>query len=460
MLKNLDNKYSKKQKGIKNMNNAKTIMKTLKANGHDSFIVGGCVRDEVLGKTPHDIDIATTARPEDINRIFNHGENYFAIPQASANEHGVAFVMFNNEKYEVATLRADKDCDGRHAIVEFGVSINEDLARRDFTVNAMAKDFEGNIIDPFNGRDDIKNKIIRAVGSPEKRFAEDSLRMLRAVRFASKLGFTIEANTFETICKHSSEVVKNVSGDRQREELTKLLSATQANSDEGIKLAIESGLFAAVLPELMPMVNCAQNNPHHEADVMGHTIKAIRVSNTEDTNILWAMLLHDAGKPATKETGDDGIDHFNGHAKRSHEIAESIMERMHFSNIDKKEILFLVKNHDVVFENLSTARRWLAKFGEALLRKLLIVRTADIMAQSTFDRESKLASLRKSEALLNEAIATSSALSVKDLAISGKDLIRAGVTPGPAMGAILNKLLEQVMDNPELNTKEQLMALV
>ena len=442
------------------MENSKKIMEILKANGHDSFIVGGCVRDEALGKTPHDIDIATTACPQEVNAIFNHGDNFFAIPQTSANEHGVAFVMFNDEKYEIATLRADKDCDGRHAVVEFGVSITEDLARRDFTVNAMAKDFDGNIIDPFNGRDDIKRKVIRAVGSPEKRFEEDSLRMLRAVRFASKLGFTIEANTFAAICKHSSEVVKNVSGERQREELTKLLSATQAISDTGIKLAIESGILKAVLPELIPMIGCIQNNPHHEADVMDHTIKSIRVADTEDTNILWAMLLHDAGKPETKETGDDGIDHFKGHAKRSQEIAESILQRMNFSNADKEEILFLVKNHDVAFENLATARRWLAKFGETLLRKLLIVRTADIMAQSSFERESKLDSVKNSEALLEDAIATASALSVKDLAISGKDLIQAGITPGPAMGAILNSLLEKVMDNPELNTREQLLAMI
>lgn len=444
----------------------KAIAKALEAKGFRAFLVGGCIRDAFLGKKPKDFDIATDAKPSEVMSIFDHGTiggmKHFVLPMEGAMDHGVTFVMFGEEQFEIATFRRDlESTDHRHSTVSLeDVSIEEDMSRRDFTINAMGLDIlTEELVDIFGGTEDINKGIIRAVGNPHERFNEDALRMVRAIRFAAKLGFGIEAETFKAIKDLHADVKNNISGERMQKELTAILES--ADPRKGFALLLETGILEDVLPEVALLFRTAQENPHHVGTVGEHTLctlEALKKSDRADSITLWAMLLHDLGKPATKAIGEDGIAHFHGHAKASVELARGILKRLRFDNETISKILLLVELHDTFMDTTKKARRMLGKYGEEACKDLNAIRLADILGQSAFMQEEKLAELEASENALAEAIAEGTRLTVKALAVNGHDMIALGLE-GQAIGRMLEFLLEAVCETPEINTQEKLMAL-
>ena len=444
------------------MNKVRKLAEIFAMEGKRLYIVGGAARDMVLGRIPHDYDLATNCTPAETMAIIEN--NGFAVlPIAGAIEHGVVFSMVENEQFEIASFRGDGNyTDGRHCDVTFGVSLEEDLKRRDFTMNAMAiNPLTNEVVDIHGGAADIKAGIIRTVGDAHERFNEDALRVFRAARFAAQLGFQVDANIIDAANAHI-DGLKAVSGERMNAEITKLL--TSKNPETGINILRKMGVLAAVLPEVENCFTCEQNNPHHVYNVGEHLVKSLNASASRGTNdaiTAWAMLLHDIGKPSVKECGSDGFDHFKGHAVISSDMTEDILKRLHFSRNESAKILFLIKFHDSNFNSLATAKKWVGKYGSDFCKALMEVRRCDILAQNPnhcFDK--KMAMVDTSEAFVNEAISLNEAMTIKDLEINGKDLIAVGVKPGPDMGRILNALLDAVLNDASLNNRDSLLSLV
>lgn len=440
------------------------ILKKFENAGHEVYIVGGCVRDMLLGREPKDWDICTSAEPKQVIDIFGVKNVYL-----TGLKHGTVTVLprFENNAYvpmtgyEVTTFRVDGGySDGRHPdSVFFTKSIKEDLARRDFTINAMAYNPKMGLIDPFDGQKDLATKIVRCVGNPVDRFKEDALRILRALRFSSQLGFDIEESTEYAMYMIRDEM-KLLSNERIGKEVYGIVTGRYAAD------VIEKNktIFFAAMPLLQAMDGCKQNNQYHCGTVFEHTLYAMRNVYTchefpdewADEYVQFALLLHDIGKPVSKMTDKLGHDHFYGHPVQSAELANSALIQLRYSNKFRETIVELVENHAIEFTpSKSCARRLLNKFGEKQVMRLLKLRECDNRAHShlAYPRFEKSLGFRK---CLEEVIAENSAFSLKQLAVKGGDLIENGFEPGPQMGVILKKLLNEVIEGA-LNDRESLL---
>ncbi|MBP3702725.1 MAG: CCA tRNA nucleotidyltransferase [Lachnospiraceae bacterium] len=447
--------------------NVRWIIHTLQEHNFEAYAVGGCVRDTLLGRVPQDWDITTSAKPEEVKALFRRTID-------TGIEHGTVTVMIGKEGYEVTTYRVDGEyADHRHPReVVFTPELKEDLRRRDFTINAMAYNDRTGIVDEFRGREDMKNGKIRAVGNPLERFDEDALRMLRAIRFAGQLGFEIEENTIAAI-HEKVDILRYVSAERIQVELVKLLNSKEP---EKIFIAQKTGLTKIFLPEFDMMCETGQNNPHHYLDVAHHSMEAVRYvrriflkgmeadifHREKDSSILTlAALLHDVAKPLCKTVDEKGIDHFYGHDKRGAELSVQILRRLKFDNETIKIVSQIIKYHDYRYDGGRKAmRRFMNRVGVDNIPYLFALQEADLSAQSEYMREEKTAKLEQAKELFLSIRQAGEAVTVKELAVTGKDLLEAGVKQGPEIGRCLACLLDMVLENPELNEREHLLELL
>ncbi len=428
--------------------NVDIAINLLQSAGFEAYAVGGCVRDSLLGKTPNDWDITTSAKPEDMKSVF---ADFHCID--TGIKHGTVTVVIDGEPLEITTFRLDGEYeDNRHPkSVTFTSDLGADLGRRDFTVNAMAYSKMTGTVDLFGGQNDLKNKIIRCVGDPDRRFNEDALRILRALRFASALDFEIEEKTAQSLLKNCA-LLGNISEERIAKELLKLVCGKGAKR---ILTDFAPVLFE-ILPELQPMYKNSHDNPHHCYDIYEHTLIAVESIDPEPT-LRFAMLLHDCGKPAVKKFDENGVAHFYGHQRISAEISAQILARLKVSNKFRDEILFLVSNHDrwELYENTEKMPRYLSKFGLDGVLKLLKVMRADVLAQSPEYRY-RLDQIADAEEIAKNLAAQKPCLSLRELQINGRTLMDIGIPQGRKLGAVLTQLLDEVIDGVTKNTQEAL----
>jgi len=432
--------------------NANRIIQTLQKAGYEAYIVGGCVRDAILGRVPEDWDVTTSAKPEEVKALFRRTID-------TGIEHGTVTVMFDKEGYEVTTYRVDGKYEDhrRPTSVTFTASLIEDMKRRDFTINAMAYNETEGVIDHFGGMEDLKKKVIRCVGEPRERFDEDALRILRALRFSAQLDFTIEEKTQEAI-RNQAVYLKDISAERIHVELTKLLTSKHP---ERLRTAYELGVTKIVLPEFDDMMETEQNNKHHMYSVGEHTLRVVQEVPATET-LRWAALLHDVAKPACKTTDETG-DHFYEHNRKGVDMAGAILRRLKFDNATIAKVKRLVLWHDYGMgqaPSLSSFRKSLSKMGADLFEEYTYIKRADTLAQSEYMREEKFANLNKLKEHYEIILEQQQCLSLKDLKLTGKDLIDMGMKPGRGMGSMLQYLLERVLEEPELNERDKLTKLV
>lgn len=424
------------------------VLEQLRDAGYEAYVVGGCVRDSLLHRMPDDWDITTSAKPEDTKRIFRRTVD-------TGIQHGTVTVMVDRTGYEVTTYRIDGEyADGRHPEhVTFTASLLEDLKRRDFTINAMAYSPAEGLVDEFDGIGDINRRVIRAVGDPVQRFTEDALRMMRAIRFSAQLDYRIDEDTREGIRLLAPNLQK-VSAERIRVELEKLLLSEHP---EELKEAYELGLLRQFLPELSECMECGQNNPHHCLSVGDHILCAVKAAR-RDKVLRLALLLHDIAKPQVKTTDENGIDHFHGHAARSAALADRILRDLKYDNQTREAAVRLITWHDRnLGDSLPEIRKSISELGEEWFLPLLEVKTSDVEAQSDYQRDEKLGKIEYWRNAFEEIRCAGDCLSLKDLAVSGKDLIAAGAAPGKEIGRILHEMLEEVLREPAHNTREYLL---
>ena len=423
------------------------IIKNLQRHGYDAYAVGGCVRDSILNRKPEDWDITTSAKPEQVKRIFRRTVD-------TGIEHGTVTVLIGKDGFEVTTYRVDGLYeDGRHPKeVTFTSRLEEDLKRRDFTINAMAYNDDERLVDAFGGMRDLNYHLIRCVGDPKERFSEDALRILRAVRFSAQLAFPIEPETAEAI-KRLAPNLETISAERIQAELVKLLVS---DHPERIQDACELGITKVVLPEWDDMVGVKQNTPHHKYDVAAHTVHALQ--NVKNDKVLrLTMLFHDMGKPVMKTTDENGRDHFKGHAIASEQIAKTVMKRLKFDNDTIRKVTKLVAYHDYRMEPTgANVRRAMHEIGVELFPYYLAVRLADTKAQSSYERRGKLENIIQIRELYRNALRNKECVTLKDLAVTGTDLINLGIAPGKELGTLLNELLDMVIEDPAWNQKGKL----
>lgn len=428
--------------------NVDTAINLLQSAGFEAYAVGGCVRDSLLGKTPNDWDITTSAKPEDMKSVF---ADFHCID--TGIKHGTVTVVIDGEPLEITTFRLDGEYeDNRHPkSVTFTSDLGADLGRRDFTVNAMAYSKMTGTVDLFGGHNDLKNGIIRCVGDPDRRFNEDALRILRALRFASALDFEIEEKTAQSLLKNRA-LLGNISEERIAKELLKLVCGKGAKR---ILTDFAPVLFE-ILPELQPMYKNSHDNPHHCYDIYEHTLIAVESIDPEPT-LRFAMLLHDCGKPAVKKFDENRVAHFYGHQRISAEISAQILARLKVSNKFRDEILFLVSNHDrwELYENTEKMPRYLSKFGLDGVLKLLKVMRADVLAQSPEYRY-RLDQIADAEEIAKNLAEQKPCLSLRELQINGRTLMDIGIPQGRKLGAVLAQLLDEVIDGVTKNTQEAL----
>lgn len=428
--------------------NVDIAINLLQSAGFEAYAVGGCVRDSLLGKTPNDWDITTSAKPEDMKSVF---ADFHCID--TGIKHGTVTVVIDGEPLEITTFRLDGEYeDNRHPkSVTFTSDLGADLGRRDFTVNAMAYSKMTGTVDLFGGQNDLKNKIIRCVGDPDRRFNEDALRILRALRFASALDFEIEEKTAQSLLKNRA-LLGNISEERIAKELLKLVCGKGAKR---ILTDFAPVLFE-ILPELQPIYKNSHDNPHHCYDIYEHTLIAVESIDPEPT-LRFAMLLHDCGKPAVKKFDENGVAHFYGHQRISAEISAQILARLKVSNKFRDEILFLVSNHDrwELYENTEKMPRYLSKFGLDGVLKLLKVMRADVLAQLPEYRY-RLDQIADAEEIAKNLAAQKPCLSLSELQINGRTLMDIGIPQGRKLGAVLAQLLDEVIDGVTKNTQEAL----
>lgn len=426
--------------------NISEIIDRIYSNGFEAYIVGGSVRNMIIGIPPKDFDICTNALPEEIIRIFE--TEYKVIP--TGLKHGTVTVVDNSEHIEITTYRVDKEyIDGRRPDgVEFVSDLKLDLGRRDFTINAMAFNTIEGLKDYYNGLEDIEKGLIRTVGKAEERFCEDYLRMMRCIRFSCQLGFDIEEDTYRAIGNNHEGIIK-ISMERIRDELDKIL--TSDNPTYGLRLMLDTGILKLIIPELTNCVGFEQHNPHHTKDVFGHILDV--VERTENNLVLrLAALLHDVGKPETFEMDDEGIGHFYGHHIASQRIAIDVLTRLRYSNNIIDQVSSLVKEHMIDHSDYTdkALKRLIKRIGNDNIDNLFNLLRAD--KKNTHDREAiDTIALR-----CDEIIEREEPISIKDLEVNGKDIIALGVKPGTVIGKILNELLDIVLDKPEMNNKDKL----
>ncbi len=431
--------------------NVQYILDTLEKHKHQAFVVGGCVRDSILGKVPGDWDIATAAVPEEVKQLFSRTVD-------TGIKHGTVTVLVDGSSYEITTYRVDGEYHDfrKPASVSFTASIEEDLSRRDLTINAIAYNPLTGTVDPFGGIADIEAGIIRTVGDPDKRFREDALRMLRAVRFSAQLGFPIEESTLKSI-ERNCQLIENISSERIRDELTKTLLS---DNPLCFSLLQDTKLIRYTLPEFEPCFTTAQNNPYHAYNVATHILHS--VANVEKNRILrWAMLFHDIGKPGTKTTDEKSIDHFYNHQQLSVKLSKAAMLRLRFDNKSMDRILTLVRCHDMhIKTEYKSVRKAMLKVGEDEFEDLLKVIEADKKAQNPKLLAERTEKFKRLWEIYHDIKAKGHCTSLKSLAVNGDDLLALGIKPGRKIKELLNFLLEKVIEEPQLNNRETLLSLL
>ena len=428
--------------------NALLCIRMLQEAGYPCYAVGGCVRDALLGLTPHDYDLCTGAEPQQIKQIFAQ------FPQIHAGEkHGTIGIIFpGNEIYEITTFRTEGGYeDGRHPNwVEFVCEVDEDLARRDFTVNAMAFSPTCGFADPFGGQQDLNNKILRAVGDPRRRFSEDALRILRGVRFCVTYDLTPEEETLQAM-KELAPLMDILARERVFEELCKLLPRLKAHH-----MLQFAPILTQVIPQLAPTIGFQQHNPHHIHDVYTHTAHVVE-SAPPVLALRWAALLHDVGKPSTFTMDENGCGHFYGHAPVSAEIAGEVLLSLKAPTALREQVVGLVQLHMTpIFPERKSVRRWLSRLGRPMLENLLQLQQADMGSKADPVKGSHFETIT---ALIAQIQAENACLTLKDLAINGRDLIQLGYA-GPQIGQILTGLLDAVLEEKTENTRSALLALI
>ena len=427
---------------------ARFIIERLQQNGYSCYAVGGCVRDSILGREPADWDFTTSALPEEIERVFsdcrtlNFGKQF-----------GTIGIMLDNDQFEVTTYRVDGDyTDSRHPdAVSFSDSLKDDLSRRDFTINAMAYNDTDGLIDCFGGLKDLQYGVIRCVGVATNRFAEDALRILRALRFASTLGFSIEASTSDAIIS-GRKMLSAIANERITSELLKLLCGEKVD----FILRRYRNVFTVFIPELLGTFDFEQNTKHHNRDVYRHTVAAVK--NIEpDPMLRTTMLFHDIGKPMSRTTDKHGVSHYKNHPILGAAMTEEILRRLCLPRRFIDEVTTLIRWHDVrVKPDPIQIKRLLSELGEDMIFKLFKVQLADIMAQSMYLREDKLATLSASKAETQRIIGSGECYNLRMLAVNGSDLIHIGITSGEKIGEVLHLLLDKVITGELENDKSVL----
>ncbi|MCD7864203.1 MAG: CCA tRNA nucleotidyltransferase [Lachnospiraceae bacterium] len=428
----------------------KFIIDVITRAGYEAYAVGGCIRDTLLNREPEDWDIATSAAPWKVKELFHHTID-------TGLKHGTVTVMMHRVGYEVTTYRIDGEyLDGRHPeSVSFVTSLEEDLKRRDFTINAMAYNDRSGLVDLFGGQRDMEQGMIRCVGNAADRFREDALRMLRALRFSAQLGYQIHPFTQDAISKMAVNLRK-VSAERIQTEFLKLLLSPHP---EYLQRMYELGLTAQFLPEFDRMMETEQNNPHHCYTVGIHTIRVMQGAPS-DRVLRLAALFHDVGKPDCKWTDGDGTDHFAGHAQEGCNMTEQIMRRLKFDNDTIRQVCCLVLYHDMGNDAEITpefTRYLMHDVGPELFSKLLTLKEADVAAQSAYMQEEKAENHRRMRLYYEEALRKAYCIDLKHLALKGRDLMEAGMRPGTQMGEALERLLNEVLSHPERNQKDILL---
>ncbi|MDO5784468.1 MAG: cation transporter [Eubacteriales bacterium] len=421
------------------------VLERLEAAGYASYVVGGAVRDWLAGGQPHDYDLCTAALPRQVKELF--ADQHVV---ETGMQHGTVSIILHGNPIEVTTFRTEgKYSDGRRPdAVAFVTEIERDLARRDFTINAMAWNPVRGFCDPFGGQRDLQAGLIRCVGDPDTRLTEDGLRILRALRFAAQHGYRVEDETAAALHRNKAQLA-HVSAERITDELLQILCGAHV----GVVLMEFSDIIAQILPEITPMIGFAQHNPYHRYDVWEHTVRAVE-SIRPDPMLRLAVLFHDAGKPGTFSMDEKGIGHFYGHPVLSHVLAEQAAKRLRLPAQTEEQMLYLVRHHDAPLGQIPKhVRRKLAVHGEQNFRALLAVKKADCIGQGT--TPGNLTELLQQEQLLEQVLAEQSCLTRRDLAVNGNDLIAWGIK-GRAIRRYLAEMLAQVLDHPEYNTREKL----
>lgn len=428
------------------------IFSVIEEYGADAYVVGGCVRDSILGLTPHDWDICTPVLASELYEMFK--EKGYKVYDTGL-KHGTITVNLNGENYEITQFRREgKYTDGRYPdTVEFTSDLIEDLSRRDFTMNAIAYHPEEGIIDPFCGVDDIKKRIVRCVGNPYERFTEDALRILRAIRFAAHYIFLIDSNTSEAIHK-LKDLISNISIERINSEFCKIMEA-KLNC---VVLSKYYDVISEFIPEILNMVNFEQNNPYHIADVYEHTMIALDASKTSDLITNLVVFFHDIGKPCCYQDDENGIRHFKGHGKVSAVITDGIMKRMRFDNDTREKVVQLVYYHDATFEvGEKYVKRWLNKIGEDQFKRLLDIRICDICGQNPEYEEERLKKIDSIQILLDKVLQEHECFSLKDLCVNGNDVKKyMMINEGKDVGMWLQIMLDKVINGEIYNNRDNL----
>ena len=420
-------------------------LQALESHGFACYAVGGCVRDHLLGLTPHDFDLCTAATPEQMKQVFSHHRLVLA-----GEKHGTVGIVTDSGVVEITTFRTEGGYrDNRHPDwVEFVEDIRGDLARRDFTVNAMAYSPSRGLCDPFGGQKDLENRVLRAVGDADARFREDSLRILRGVRFAVRYGLTPDSAT-ESAMFRLAPLMENLARERIFDELCKLLPLLTARD-----LQRFAPVLTAVIPELAPMLGFQQHTPHHAYDIYTHT--AYVVENVPgELALRWAALLHDVGKVSTFSLDEAGCGHFYGHAQESAKMADAILLLLKAPTQLRQQVVFLIDKHMVLLQpERKTLRRQLSRWGQDALAQLLILQKADNASKGVTEAAPPFAAI---EAILAELVAEKACLTLRELAVNGNDLLALGFS-GKAIGSTLNTLLSQVLDEQLPNEKQALLT--
>lgn len=434
---------------------ARKIIARLEQHGYEAYIVGGCVRDSLMGKRPSDWDICTSARAEEMMALF---EDKRVIP--TGIQHGTLTILAEDGAYEVTTFRIDGEyLDHRHPkSVAFTRELAEDLSRRDFTINAMAWHPERGLIDLFGGVEDLRDRLVRAVGDPVQRFNEDGLRMLRMVRFATVLDFDYDPATYDAVRKQG-HLLQCISKERIQVELNKILLA--AHPARGLEDLYTLGMYPYIIPMMCHTVGFAQRGGHHFLDVFEHSLLAVGVIAPELVLRL-TMLLHDIGKPFVWDSSESlSYDRFDDHAAVSAKLAGKILRDLKYDNATRKDVVELIAHHnDILLPDPVNVRRALARLGEVQTRRLVQVKVADLIAHDLAgEREKILALFAEISDVIDEVVARGDCTSVKALAIGGQDMMALGLS-GRAIGQMLNAALELVLEKPEMNTRETLLNWV